>query len=105
MKTRNIHKLLTILRKGVTDGRLHRGLCSLRLELYKSDLINRDEYMIISRHMEENAPTLEVWWFPAGAVAPRLEWIDEQLEKNPELPTQWQILKSKFIQLWRRYRS
>lgn len=89
MKTRDIKKLLILLRKNVRRG-VGRGycqswgLCSLTAMLNSEGIITDKEDSIIGKYLNNNRPhdkgEMDYWW-PRGAKQPRLDWLNEQIEK------------------------
>ena len=87
MKARNIIELLTILRYEV-ERDLYNGMCSIincrvhRTSILFEYIFTNKEKDILNDYLEANNPTDTTWyWWNPGEVAPRLDWIDKQLNK------------------------
>ena len=59
------------------------GLCYLAFDLYDDDLITRAEYLLLRQYIKENKPENadDTFYWEKGKIAPRIEWINQQIEK------------------------
>jgi hypothetical protein len=82
---RSIKELLVILRDNlercfkVYDSH---GMCDVAIHLRGDDIIIRDEYNTLKNYLSWHTPIgVGDYWFPEGELAPRLEWLNQQIEK------------------------
>ena len=60
------------------------GLCSWAELLFINDLITEAEYRLLRQYINENKPdkTFDwIYYFEPYKIAPRIEWIEQQIEK------------------------
>ena len=58
------------------------GMCGLSLVLYYLDIITWEEHEIISWDLATNKPSASgTYWFPCGEKQPRLEWMQNRIDK------------------------
>ena len=78
---RNTKQLLELMLRH--KGLFHAGLCSWALYLYDDDLITRAEYRLLRQYINENKPENagRTYYWEKGKIAPRIEWINQQIEK------------------------
>jgi hypothetical protein len=86
MRNRDILTLLKVLRDNI--GLLKFGFCWLCHQLYVTDVINEKEFLLLTDYLNNNKPknTNTSYWFSNGSVAPRLDWLNEQIAKEEKKP-------------------
>lgn len=60
------------------------GLCVWADNLWLKKLISDDEYIALRHYIEDNKPNKMFdrgYYWNAGVIAPRIEWINQQIEK------------------------
>ena len=59
------------------------GLCFWATNLYKYNLITYDELIILRKHIKKNKPVNagRTFYWNYGEINPRIEWINQQIEK------------------------
>ena len=80
---RSIKELLIVLRDNLKDyfDLYCNGMCLVIKELYWHDLISEEEESILTNYLEDNKPIDQMYWFVPGEIEPRLEWLNQQIEK------------------------
>lgn len=80
MKTRKIKVLLTLLKNDIINDAHFMSMCySLLSMFYRFDIV-RQEYIKISKYLRKHK-CINGFWFPMGEKQPRIEWLDEQINK------------------------
>ena len=79
---RTTKQLLELMLKH--KGFFHCGLCHWALYLYENDLFTRSEYRLLIQYIKENKPEEtydSVYYFEPSEIAPRIRWINQQINK------------------------
>jgi hypothetical protein len=60
----------------------HSGMCHWIYKMLSNDIINDKEYCLLNKYLKKNKPLdAKKYWFTYGEIAPRIEWINQQIEK------------------------
>ena len=85
---RSIKELLIILRDNTHIcffTKYCMGICSVVQVLRGEGIITWDESILLINYIAINGPygsaSCGVYWWPAGELTPRLEWLNQQIEK------------------------
>ena len=65
------------------QGLFYAGLCRWALYLHRNYLITEVEYLLLNQYIKENKPENagRTYYWENGKIAPRIEWINQQIEK------------------------
>jgi hypothetical protein len=79
---RSIKELLLLLREAVEGPEFRLGMCGMIKKMFLLEEISELEQADLYSYLDDNEPEdTEAYWFPLGQRYPRINWINEQLEK------------------------
>ena len=83
---RDIKVLLTLVLENMDGFRW--GLCDIVRQLYRNNIINVDEYLLLLKYMEVHRPNNSykrrgiAYFWKSGLSKPRIAWLKRQIKKQ-----------------------
>ena len=84
--TRSIKELLRIVLKNIDNHVL--GLCHLVRQLYRNNIINIDELILLLNYIMNHRPNNtykemgSVYFWKRGEKKPRIEWLEKHIKRQ-----------------------